>query len=59
MAVEEGQGLSGTVQFLEDDICRGLRHGRRVRYRDVLPVRDELERLLRPGGTRHRSVDGV
>ena len=47
------------LQLLEEDLRPQLRHGRRVRHRHELPVRHQLERLLRQDRPGDRPADGL
>ena len=51
--------LSRRLQLLEEDLRRHLRHGRRVRHRHELPVRHQLERVLRQDRPGARPADGL
>ena len=47
------------LQLLEEDLRPHLRHGRRVGHRHELPVRHQLERVLRQGRAGPRPADGL
>ena len=51
--------LSETVQLLEDDLRRQLRHGGRLRDHHVVSVRHQLVGLFRQGRADHRAADGL
>ena len=57
---EDRQGrLSRSLQVLAEDLRRGVRHGRGVGHRDVLPVRHQLGGVLGSGRPGDRSADGL
>ena len=53
------RGLSRPVQVLAEDLRPGVRHGRGVGHRHVLPVRHQLVGLLRQGRAGDRPADGL
>ena len=57
--MDRARGLHPPVQVLDQDLRRGLRHGRGLRHRHVLPVRHQLESFLRHHRPRARTPDGL
>ena len=51
--------LPGGLQLLEEGVRAELRHGRRVGRRHELPVRHQLERVLRQDRPHPRPPDGL
>ena len=59
LAPDRPRNVSQPLSVLAQDLRDHLRDGRRVRDRDVLPVRHELVGFFRPRRTGHRTVDGL
>ena len=59
LAVDGTRPLHLVFSILGEGVCPHVRHGRRLRNCDELPVRHELERLLRQDRSRARAADGL
>ena len=59
VAVHRARRLSDVFNYWMKIFAISLRHGRRVRHRDELPVRHQLERLLRQDRPGDRAADGL
>ena len=59
LAAHRQGALPRSLQVLVEDFCRGIRHGRGVRHRHVIPVRHQLGGFLRSRGPGDRPTDGL
>ena len=55
-SLHRARRLSSHLDVLDQDFCRVVRHGRRLRDRHAVPVRHELEPFLRRRRRRHFAV---
>src|SRR4026208_1098261 len=59
LAPDRPRNVSQPLSVLAQDLRDHLRDGRRIRDRDVVPVRHELVGVLRPRRPGHRAADGL
>ena len=59
VARHRAAGVPGAVRLLEADLRGRVRHGRRLRAGHELPVRHQLERVLRQDRPGARAADGL